>query len=163
MAEATDLTGHFKAILGPDVAEELLGGEVAMREFTALSTLHVGPESQRTSREIGSTGSSSKACFTTSFLSIAGHAVTKADGTIAFALRDFHCLGGRFGFQHPVFVLATARRDAPVLVTVTTDLTILNGETDVRVSLFSWAPDGAPAGRVLVNWYCRAATFKIID
>src|SRR5688500_17359760 len=85
-----DLRRHFEAILGYEiegleVSVNALGDKIAVWSEESGQT-HV------TSREIGTTGDSTKACGDFRVLFVGGQTVTGGDGKAQFVLSDYHCL-----------------------------------------------------------------------
>jgi hypothetical protein len=142
-----DLTKHFEAILGREIDVED-AAIVLLREYLGSYWTERG---SRTSREVGTTGSSSKRCSTVDLLTVDGLAATRADGTREFLVSDFHCLD--VSVRQPIIALATVQRRSPVFVTIRATAT--PDARDVRIEIFTWNPDGSPAGNVLVHWLCR--------
>lgn len=154
-----DLKRHFEAILGRDLVD-LSDGEIMLRESTGLSSFVQG---QDTSREIGTTGVSSKACRERGLFSIGGLTVTGSDGKAEFLISEHHCHravpGDLVVPEHPVIFVATAQSAEPVFVTSRTFLAKdADGLPDLRVEIYTWEPGGAPAGTRLVKWFCQFPT-----
>ena len=153
MTKQRDLKGHFEAILG----RELIGpeeGEFALRERIASYTTDIG---STTSREIGTTGDSTKGCDTADLLDVSAVSSTCVDGTIEFMLSEFFCdfSGGNhyLSFQYPVNFVATSRTMTPVFVTAQAAPT--NDRKDVRISVATWDASGASAPNASFCWRCR--------
>ena len=82
MPKEADVRKAFEAVVGRDLPADI-GDEVVLRETTAVST--VVQDASITSREIGTTGSSSKACRSTAAFDVGGTSRTAADGTAKFS------------------------------------------------------------------------------
>ena len=162
MASKLDLRKYFEAILGREFVD-LSDGEVLLRESTGLFSDDGG---QEISREINSTGASTKACGERSLLSVGGITVTGTDGKAEFFLSDFHCHSGRDNSivpKNPIIFVATAQSQDPVFVTTRTFLINRdNGVKDVRIEIYTWEPNGDPAQSKLVKWFCRLPFDPII-
>jgi hypothetical protein len=162
MTKHYDLKKHFEAILG----RELVGpenGEVVVRERIASYTTDEG---STTSREIGATGDSTKACSAAHLLDVSGVARTGEDGTTEFMLSEFFCdfTGGNIlSFQFPVNFVATPRSLTPVFVTALA--TPISDRTDVRIRVAAWNASGAPAPNTSFGWRCRVpyAVVPVVD
>jgi hypothetical protein len=154
MPHEHDLSEHFAAILGKDLIDPT-GGVIVLRDTTGHYSF--SPEGQITSREIGTTGNSTKACGAVGLLDVCGVAATGSDGTVEFLLSDFFC--GEFGIFSRVNFLATPLSSAPVFVTVQRTVIV----RDVRIKVFSWNADGRPAPGIAFDWRCRVPTQPIID
>jgi hypothetical protein len=167
MPDERDLRAHFEAILGRD----LVGGElVLLRERVALHAWHRDspPSSQSafpggvTSREIGTTGSSTKGCGKHDVLDVGGRSRTERDGKVEFLLSDFYCTSRRevVWLHEPVTVVATPQSETAVYLTTRRRLVGQSGEpsTDVAIQVFAWGSDGSPAGPVSFDWRCFVPT-----
>lgn len=148
-----DLKKHFEAILGAELELEF-PGEVAVRERIAAYTEQEG---EFTSREIGTTGKSTKVCAATGIQDVSGVAQSGKDGTAELMLSDFICVSSRLRFDYPATVVATPRSESPALVTARAAPT--SNRKDVRIRFETWNPDGSPAPRLYINWMCRVPTF----
>jgi hypothetical protein len=155
MDKAKDLKEHFAAILGRDFSTDVSGG-ILLREPTGLSTTSDG---KVVSRDVGTTGASSKRCSgAEGILDVSGIAITGAAGKVEFHLSDFHC-EGPIGTSTRVFLdppnfLCTPLSTGPVFLTASRTL-IVGG--DVKLTVFSWDPTGAPAPGTPFDWRCRVA------
>jgi hypothetical protein len=153
MPHEHDLSEHFAAILGKNPIDPT-GGVIVLRETTGHYSFSEG---STTSREIGTTGVSTKACGAADLLDVCGVAATGSDGTVEFLLSDFFCAD--IGIRPRVNFLATPLSSAPVFVTV--QRTPL--DRDVRIKVFSWSADGKPAPGIAFDWRCRVPTEPIIE
>lgn len=154
MPDKRDLKKHFEAILGHPVVGGF-GDVITLRETVGLYSTEAG---HVTSREIVFNGGSRKSCSPAPILSIGGLSFVGADGKAELLLSDFHC--ERFGYRHPVIVVATPQTASPVFVTAVPS--IVNSGNDVKIQLHTWAAGGAPAPNVLVTWLCRVQTIPVI-
>jgi hypothetical protein len=153
-----DVTEHFEGILGREVAVEE-ADVILLRVFTGSSWLE--DNGRVTSRDAGTTGGTTKRCTASSLLfTVDGLAATRADGRRDFLLSDFHCRTN-ITVRQPIIALATVQRREPVFVTMRA--TAVPGDRDVRLELFTWDPNGSPAGNVLVHWRCRFPFTEIIQ
>lgn len=152
MTKQHDLKKHFEAILGRELVP-LEEGVVVLRERIASYTTDDG---STTSREIGTTGDSTKACGTADLLDVSGVAHTGEDGTTEFMLSEFFCdFSGRdiLSFRFPANFVATPRSLGPVFVTALATPT--SDRTDVRVRVATWDASGSPAPNTSFCWRCR--------
>jgi len=162
MTQQSDLTKHFEKILGR--ALDLGGsGEVVLRERVASYTKDDG---STTSRDIGTTGNSTKACGAANLLDVGGTARTGQDGTTEFMLSEFFChFSGRnsLSFEFPANFVATPRSQSPVFLTALASPT--SDRRDVGVRVATWAPNGSPAPNTSFDWRCRVPyeTVIVID
>jgi len=152
----TDIKKYFEQILGRDI-ESGIDGEVVLRERVGTYTFDC--EGWSTSREIGTTGASTKGCGQTPLLDVSGVARTGTNGKVEFLLSDFYCKV--YGITHSVNFLATPRLLAPVFLTATR--TITGDRRDVKITVTSWDPTGAPAGNIPFDWRCRVPYEEVID
>jgi len=149
----SNLKKHFEAILGRDLVGPE-AGLVVVREHVGAYTRDKG---QGMSREIGTTGASTRVCRNTDLLDVDGISFTGSDGSVTFLLSDYQCLGdddSALLLHRPLIVLVTPHSSVPVFTTVETTL-IRNGH-DARIIVSSWKPNGEPAPRVPFSWRCRA-------
>ncbi len=154
MSRERGLEKHFEAILG----RELVGPETGVVVVRTRVGLFTREEGHTTSREIGTTGTSTKSCSPAHVIDIDGIAQTDKTGKVQFSLSDFHCFSDHDNaveLQHPFTILLTPRTSAPVFATVTAERR--NQGTDVTITIATWDANGAPAPHVLVNWRCRSA------
>ncbi len=150
MSQQEDLKKHFEAILGRELDEIGEPDDVALRERVASYTTDTD-DSWTTSRDIGTTGNSTKACGRASLLDVSGIARTGSDGTTEFLLSEFFCRAPSFGY--PINFVATPRSQTPVFLTAWRSLT--GDRTDVRVRVATWDPSGSPAPNTSFDWRCR--------
>jgi hypothetical protein len=149
MRNKQNLKKHFEAILGREFSIDFPGdGGVALREWVGTYT---DLEGTLTSRDIDTTGESTKACDKKQILDVSGSARTGSDGKIDFSLSDFFC--GGFEFKHPVNFLATPRSTSPVFLTTLRTLT--SDWKDVKITVNAWDSSGAPAVNISFDWRCR--------
>jgi hypothetical protein len=174
MPDERDLRAHFEAILG----RGLVGGEVVLlRERVALHAWHrdAAPSGQQsvfpggvTSREIGTTGSSTKGCGKHDVLDVGGRSLTGRDGTVEFLLSDFYCPPRRgLALEEPVTIVATPQSETAVYLTTRRRLVGPSGGSfnDVSIRVTAWDSDGNSAGPVSFDWRCFVPTllFPVID
>ncbi|MFL7871944.1 MAG: hypothetical protein AB8I58_24155 [Anaerolineales bacterium] len=152
MGNDTDLKKHFEAILGQELVADV-GNEIVLRDYVGV---YFRTESgRRSSRDIGTTGSSTKRCGNVGVLTIAGLAVTGREGRVVRLLSDFHC--EKFDIARPSILVATPRSGSPVFVTTTTALVQTGGYSDIRMEFATWTPSGNPAPNIAVAWHCITA------
>jgi hypothetical protein len=151
-----DLKKHFEAILGAEIELDF-PGEILLRESVATYT--EVSDGRLTSREIGTTGNSTKACARARILDVSGRARTSDDGTAELMLSDFFC--GSRDFTAPAVFVATPRAQSPVFVTAQASLT--GDRKDVRIKIATWKVSGSPAPNLSFNWMCRVPTIIVVD
>jgi hypothetical protein len=151
MAKEADLRKHFEAILGQDTAADVLDEGVVVRtDVAAYSSIVDGSV---TSREIGTTGDSTKTCRQAGLLDVSGLARTGADGTTKFVLSDFFCRAEGVAISYPVNFVATPRSRTPVFLTARRSLT---ADLDLEIEVLTWDVTGSPAPNISFDWRCRA-------
>lgn len=155
MADYTEWSRHFEAILGYELEAPDQGGVVLREPVAVYATV----QGHVTSREIGATDASTRGCDTCNLLDISGTARMGEDGTTTFGLGQFVCGGRRWSFKHPVVVVATARGERPVFVTAQAR----PSGSDVIVEMAAWAPGGSSAPNARVSWHCRAPYEIIVE
>lgn len=155
MGKNAELKKHFEAILGRDLEADT-GGRVVVRERVGTYFDHEG---RATSRDIGTTGASTKGCGNTRLLDVSGVGRTGTDGKVEFLLSDFHCIND-IRIKYPINFLATPRSHAPAFLT--TARTLTQDWTDVKITVSSWDPTGKPAGNRSFDWRCRIPYEQII-
>jgi hypothetical protein len=153
MGHQGELVKHFEAIVGRELID-LDEGVVILRDYTAHYDLSDG---FRTSRQIGTTGNSSKACSNIRLLDVGGIARTRADGKLEFLLSDFFCRD--FGTTVIVNFLATPLSEEPVFVTAKRQVT----SNDVKITVHSWDVNGRPAPNIVFDWRCRVPYLASVD
>ncbi len=154
MSTQQSVAKYFEAILGRDVSEQDDGVVLLRDTVAAYSPVQNGSV---TSREIGTTGDSTKACGDMRLLDVSGIARTDADGSIEFLLSDYLC--GDWDFRAPVNVVATPLSSSPVYVTINRRII----SRDIRIAVRSWDANGRPVPLVSFDWRCRAAWMPIIE
>jgi len=157
-----DLTKHFEAILGRPLGE-FEAGVIKLREEMAVWSFE-SDNGNIMSREIGTTGDSTKACSSSNLFSIGGLASTGENGKIEFLLSDYHC-AGVLSISFPIIFVATVQSQEPIFVTSRTFEVYSSGSgniSDVRVELYTWDSNGSPAGSKFVKWFCQFPNFPII-
>jgi hypothetical protein len=106
-----------------------------------------------------------KGCGSRQVLDVSGLSVTGNDGTAEIQLSDFHCYfpppfadPGRWVYNRPVNVTATARGSQPTFITTDTRLGTATDPSafDIRITVFSWRPNGRPRPSAAFYWRCRA-------
>jgi hypothetical protein len=161
MAKKLDLKRHFEAILGREFVD-LSDGEILLKDFTGLSSMEESDQVRsfysQTSRDIGTTGDSTKTCAPAKLISVGGLTATDTDGKAEFLLSEHHCFN-QIAVKHPIIFVATAQSQDPVFVTTRTfevaTIENLKIPTDVRIEIYTWEPGGAPAKNKLVKWFCQ--------
>src|SRR5262245_22410322 len=139
--QANTVASRFEAILGATLDPDEDPGVVALREATGTRLYE--PERFVTSREIGTTGASTKACRKYSFNDVTGRSRTGSNGTVQFLLSDFYCpRPGPDPFTHPVNFVATPITQLPRFVTA--QAVLVTGDKDVQITVRAWDEAGRP-------------------
>lgn len=165
MSNETDLRKHFEAIVGYELEGDL-ENDVALRD--TVSVYYRTKTGYRTSREIGTTGTSTKGCGETGVLTIGGLVRTGADGTATRLLSDFHCESDEarrrelVDIVRPFVFVVTPRSHAPVFATCRSSLVQTNGFGDIRFEIATFNAGGDPAAGIAVAWHCLAAYEEVI-
>jgi hypothetical protein len=119
-----------------------------------------------TSRNIDTTGESSQACVDTEILDVSGIGLTGTDGKVEFLLSDFHCEGRALKIQAPLNFLctplSTSLSTVPAFLTTSRTVILTNVGADVKLTVFSWDPTGAPAPTTFFDWRCRIAVAALV-
>jgi hypothetical protein len=106
-----------------------------------------------------------KSCSPRDLLDVAGTSSTGADGKRVFLLSEFLCSTIN-NFAAPVNLVATPRSANPGYATATSTLVpnpaLPGAFSDVQITIFTWAPNGAPGPNVAVDWRCRVVQIPII-
>lgn len=161
MSATTDLTRHFEAILGRELTIGNLG-VVVLRERVASATKDAG---STTSRDIGTTGNTTKQCADATLLDVAGGGVTGPTGEVSFLLSEFFCdfsgVGTALNFEFPANLVATARTTTPAFLTGVAAPTA--DRRDVSIRVLAWDANGSPAARVPFDWRCRVPYTLVVD
>jgi hypothetical protein len=159
MAREADVRKAFEAILGRDLETDV-GDEVLLREAVAVWTV-IENDASITSREIGTTGSSTKACRgNVNALDVGGTARTTSNGTVKFRLSDFYCgTGGKY-FLRPINFVGTCQSKAAVFLTSFQTLTA--SFDDVEITAFAWDANGKPQA-VTFDWRCFVPYVNTVD
>jgi hypothetical protein len=104
-----------------------------------------------TSREIGTTGDSTKRCRREGALDVGGTSRTDANGTVEIRLTDYICQPPTpYEFFRPINFVATPQSRAPVFLTSVQTPT----GGDVAIMVFSWDANGSPLRNVSFDWRC---------
>ncbi len=157
MTEDDSVRRHFEAILGRDVAIDPTGQEVVLRDVIAS---YSWTEGQVTSRHIGTTGQSTKACRSVRLLDVSGMSYTGSHGTVQFELNDYFCGDSDSSGLHPMNFVATPRSRQPVLLTAMRSLTAGQG---VQIEVMTWDATGNPAPNIPFDWRCRMPRETIVE
>jgi hypothetical protein len=158
MPKGADIRKAFETVLGRDLPTDI-GDEVLLRDSVGSYT--VVEDALITSRDIDTTGDSSKSCGRISLaFEVKGGSQTAADGTATFSLSDFFC-PRTVTFGHPINFVATPRSRIPVFLTSLQRLTA--SRDDVTVTVFAWDANGDPLGSVAFYWRCFVPAFTFVE
>ena len=150
MDDQKEVKKHLEAILGKTLPIDF-GGTISLREQVGVYSVSNG---SIVSRSIVFNGPPAKACGPTQLLDVSGSGFTGAQGKVEFRLSDFHCEPG--AVLHPVNFLCTPLSASPVFLTASRSIS----EGDLRITVHSWDPTGAPAPNTSFDWRCRFHSFR---
>ena len=154
MANKTEVKKeHIEGILGEPVGDEALA-LIQLFQDVAIST---ETPSRTTQRSL--IVARPNRCTDSRVFDVSGFAQTQASGQVVFKLSTFLCPAQEI-YSLPINVLVTPISQKPVFATVMHKL--INSDTDVEITVFSWDPNGAPAPGVTFNWRCRVEHPHII-
>ena len=149
-----NLKAQFEAILGRPLDLDR-DDPVVLRENVGVNTFMPSEDifSKIVSREIGTTGDTTKRCQVHSVLNATGAGVTNSNGSLEFLLSDFLCTG--YTFIAPANMVATPRGRVPAFLTITHNFIRdhLGRATDIKIKVFSWNATGA-AANIPFDWQC---------
>ena len=153
------LSRYFEEIIGREIpAPE--AGEVTITERVASYMVNPG---FITSREIGTTGSSTKGCQEMNLLDVGGAFRTDSEGKVEFLLSDFFCNlsnGSAAGFLYPVNIVATPRLLTPIFISA--HAAPASAGSDVSITVATFKADGTPAPNIPFGFRCLAP-FVLIE
>ena len=162
-SDERDLRSQFAEILGQEI-RDIEEGVVALRERKSV-WLEQYDNSYLMSREIGTTGTSTKACSDFPVICIGGLTAIGLHGKVEFLLSQYYCnpasAGGDISYfpTSPIIFVATAQSKDPVIVTTR----VYQVPNDVRIEIYTWDPGGAPATDKLVKWICQFPMLRVIN
>jgi hypothetical protein len=152
-----DLRANFEAILGETLDDDAGVAPVFVRAAvgTGEDLQYLAPQNRMiTSRDIGTSGDSSKTCARHPINEVTGTARTGDDGTIQFLLSDFYCRPRNVTpFIQPLNFVATPLSSSPRYLTCTAIL--CSDDIDVQVTVRAWDQAGQPAPGTSFNWRCQ--------
>lgn len=157
MAEEPSRQKDFERLIGHELED--FPSEVLLRETLAYTHGH---EADAMSREIGTSGPSTRACTRVLVDDVAGLAATDPTGTVKFLLKDYVCVEGgatTIDFRYPIVFVATVIGNQPVILTSRQNLA---GEGDVEIEVFTWDANGARKGSVPFGWRCMVTNLSHI-
>ena len=117
--------------------------------FADVAVLNETPS--RTTR-MNTVASTPNQCFDSRVVDVSGFATTGPNGQQVFRLTKFICPANEI-YGPPINVVATARSEKPIFLTVNHKL--VNNNKDVEITVFAWDAAGARAPGVQFNWRCR--------
>jgi len=98
-------------------------------------------------------------------LEASGRSTTGSDGKSVFLLSEFICSGAN-EFSEPVYLLATPHVATACYMTMTHEIIPRDPPSppfnDVRITAYSWAPNGIAAPNISFDWRCRVPSAEII-
>src|SRR6516162_6365882 len=98
-------------------------------------------------------------------LEASGRSTTGSDGKSVFLLSVFICSGAN-EFSEPVYLLATPHVATACYMTMTHEIIPRDPPSppfnDVRITAYSWAPNGIAAPNISFDWRCRVPSAEII-
>ena len=138
-------TEHIEELLRANLGDEALSVIQVLQQTISTET-----PSRTAQRNL--TFSTPNRCFESRVIDVSGSWRTQSNGQVVFKLFDFLCPAGEI-LSSSINVLATPNSSKPFYLTVSHKL--VNNNTDVEITVFSWAANGAPAPNVTFNWRCR--------
>lgn len=160
MPEEAHVRKAFEAVLGEELPAEI-GDEVVLRIPVAVTARTLTDRASVTSREIGTTGDSTKVCAPRAALDVGGTSRTAANGRVKFRLSDYHCLEAIVVFN-PVNFVATPQSKVPAFLTSVQTLTGSPFD-DVSITVFSWDANGNPMQTVSFDWRCFVPFDRVVE
>lgn len=168
MAEDTGRKKLFEDLLGHDLEEGDLPTEVIVRETHGLNTEDY--QAEVVSRDIGTTGESTKSCSTTNVMDVSGIFRVGQSGVAKFRLSDYFCrplslTEGR-DFHRPIVFVATPYASRPTFVTAVPTIVADGGVdqygNDVEIEVFTWDAAGNATGPVVLQFRCSVG-FRSVE
>ncbi len=101
-----------------------------------------------------------KNCSSATLLDVSGALTTAANGQLVFPISDVVCFPLVNTLAEPVNVVVTPRSTGPFFVTQTHAL--VNNNSDVQITVYSWDAAGKPAPGVAFDWRCRVVSVPVI-
>jgi hypothetical protein len=102
---------------------------------------------------------SSNTCIGRAFLDINGSSNTTNSGNNSFLISAFLCPSDYTPrYREPPNVSVTALSQRPVLLTVVCSMQVVPPDPiaeDIRITVYSWLPNGSPARDIAYHWRCR--------
>jgi len=101
-----------------------------------------------------------KSCSEATLLDVSGASSTAADGRLIFQISQFVCFPQVHALAEPISVVATPRASGAFFLTQTHAL--VNNDTDIEISVYTWDAAGNAAPNIAFDWRCRAVNVPII-
>jgi hypothetical protein len=101
-----------------------------------------------------------KSCSVASLLDVCGVSSTAGNGQLVFQISQFVCFPPVRALAEPISVVVTPRSADAFFATQTHGL--INNNSDVEISVFTWDADGNPAPGISFDWRCRVVSVPII-
>jgi hypothetical protein len=101
-----------------------------------------------------------KSCSSATLLDVSGALTTASNGQLVFPISDVVCFPLVNLLAEPINVVVTPRSASPSFVTQTHAL--INNNSDVQITVYSWDANGKPVPGVAFDWRCRVVSVPII-
>jgi hypothetical protein len=101
-----------------------------------------------------------KSCSGANLLDVSGVNETADNGQLVFPISAVVCFTDAYALNEPINVLVTPRSSSPCFATQTHAL--INSNTDVQITVYTWDANGNPAPNVAFDWRCRVVYEPII-
>ncbi|MGC1483548.1 MAG: hypothetical protein WA789_07140 [Candidatus Acidiferrum sp.] len=101
-----------------------------------------------------------KSCSDATLLDVSGVNSTADNGQLVFQISEVVCFMDAHALSEPINVVVTPRSSSPSFATQTHAL--INSNTDVQITVYTWDANGNPAPNVAFDWRCRVVSEPII-
>ena len=101
-----------------------------------------------------------KSCSDATLLDVSGANSTADNGQLIFQISEVVCFTDAHILSEPINVVVTPRSSSPCFATQAHLL--INSNTDVQITVFTWDANGNPAPNVSFDWRCRVVSEPII-
>ena len=101
-----------------------------------------------------------KSCSDATLLDVSGVLSTAANSQLVFQISEVVCFVDPYVLSEPINVVVTPRSSSPSFATQIHAL--INNNTDVQITVYTWDADGNPAPNVSFDWRCRVVLEPVI-